>query len=321
MANLRARGAGDLTGVSDWAKLEPGPNGQEGWFLTHVDGHCAFLLPDNRCAIHAAWGAEAKPGFCREFPYRRLRDPNGDVLVIRPECAGFHATFADGEPLSAQTDGAAALPHARQTPTFAPKAVAILPGAGVGLDDWMRLEQALLARWQAHPTELEPEAAARDLAGMAAEAIGRSLPKGRHRLAAEAVREAMRIVANAAIAQESPATEDWQKTLVRQVQHLLGLPPNPRPLSPEAKNYLHAVLGQAILGKNVVANDGFVAMIGRFIFEVQLVRGAPGPAAEPVTAADASAVLVPWLRFADNPMVISMLRRATPALIELAGPP
>ena len=320
MTDLRARGAEELAGTADWARLEPGPNGEDGWFLAHVDGHCAFLLPDNRCAIHAAWGAEAKPGFCREFPYRRLRDPNGDVLVIRPECAGFHATFEAGELVSSQTEEAARLPQARPTPTFAPKAVAILPGAGVGLDDWMRLEQALLAGWHAQAPELEPEDAARELARIAAEAIGRRVPQGRHGLAADAVREAMRMVTNAAIAQESAATEDWQKKLVRRVKHTLDLPPSSRPLSLEARRYLHAVLGQALLGKNVVANDGFVAMIGRFIFEVHLIRGSPGPAAEPVTAAEASEALVPWLRFADNPMVISMLRRATPALLELAGP-
>lgn len=319
MADLRARGAESLAGRADWAKREPGPGGEEGWFLTHVDGHCVFLQPDNLCGIHAAWGAEAKPGFCREFPYRRLRDPNGEVLVIRPECAGFHATFADGDLLSAQTEHAADLPQARQTPIFAPKGVAVLPGAGLVLDDWMRLERALLVRWQAQAPELEPEDAARDLARMAAEAIGRAVPAGRHALAGEAVREAMRMVAKAAVAQESESTEDWQKSLVRQVQTTLNRPTASRPVSPEARRYLHAVLGQAILGKNVMANDGFVAMIGRFVFEVQLIRSAPGPADQPVTPAEASEVLVPWLRFADNPTVLSMLRRATPALLELAG--
>ncbi len=315
--DLRARGANALAGRDDWAALEPGPGGEMGWFLRHVDGACVFLLPDNRCAVHAAWGGEAKPGFCREFPYRRLRDPNGEVLVIRAECAGFHASQVDGEPLADQAQLAAQIPHLGEIPTFAPNAVAVLPGVGLGLADWMTLEGAILQAWQATSPTAEPEETARSLAALAVRSMGRSLPPGRPGLAAEAVREAMRMVAGAAIAQETAETEAWQKGLVREVIALLAPGPQ-RELAHDARRYLHTLLGQAILGKHLVASGSFVAMLGRFLFEVDLVRRRAGVG--PINAAEASDVLVPWLRFADNPMVLGMLRRATPALLELTSP-
>lgn len=316
VADLEARGAGALAD-GPWVRREPGPDGVEGWFLRHVDGHCVFLLPDRRCAVHAAWGAEAKPGFCREFPYRRLKDPLGEILLIRPECAGFHAALADGVPLADQVDAAAALPALRSPPMFAPAQVAVLPGAGPGLDDWMALEAALLRRWEAQDPEGDPAENARALAAAAVDAVGRTLLPGRRELAAEAVREALRMVAAAAVAQETAATEDWQRGLVRAVQRVLVASDAPRALAPEARRYLHTLLGQAVLGKHVASSGSFVAAMGRFVFEVELVRAAPGSG--PCTSAEASAVLVPFLRFADNPMVLAMLRRATPALVELAG--
>ncbi len=318
----------ELSGPADWVVPEAGPGGETGLFLRHVDGHCVFLLPDNRCAVHARWGGEAKPGFCQEFPYRRLRDPNGEVLVIRAECGGLHASHVDGDPLAAQTALASALPTLRPTPEFRPEAVAILPGVGASLADWMALERSLLACWEAVDADAaEPEDTARALARAAVQAVGRSLPPGRTALAADAVREAMRMVANAAIAQETPATEAWQRTLVRQTNLLFDRKiarsaegsDGARRLSEATKRYLHTLLGQAILGKHLVAAGGFVAMLGRFVFECDLVRSSAGSGQ--VTPAEASAVLVPWLRFADNPMVLGMLRRATPALLELAAPP
>ena len=101
VAALTSAGAATLAGCEDWVVREPGPGGEVGWFLRHRDGACVFLLPDNRCVIHAELGAEAKPGFCQEFPFRRLRDPNGEILMIRASCAGFHASSVTGEPLKA----------------------------------------------------------------------------------------------------------------------------------------------------------------------------------------------------------------------------
>lgn len=327
IAALAAAGASELVEPSGgrtaspdaWAVREPGPGGEEGWFLRHRDGACVFLLADNRCAVHARFGAEAKPGFCREFPFRRIADPNGEVLVIRAECAGFHASSVNGEPLADQIVAAARTPRLGPVPVFAPDAVAIVPGAGVDLANWMRLEGALLRRLeQVDATHREPEETARELASVAAGAIGRSLPGGRHDLAAAAVREAMRMVVNAAITQESEQTEEWQRPLVRDVRKILDADGPRRPLTGAARRYLHVLLGQALLGKQIMAVGSLAGLLGRFVFEVELVRRAPGEG--PVDSGAASAVLVPWLRFAENPMVSGVLRRAAPALVELVSP-
>lgn len=326
IAALAAAGASELvgrgapfTGTDAWAVREPGPGGEEGWFLRHRDGACVFLMADNRCAVHARFGAEAKPGFCREFPFRRIADPNGEVLVIRAECAGFHASSVSGELLADQVVAAASIPRLGPVPVFAPDAVAIVPGAGVDLANWMRLEGALLRRLeQVDGAQQEPEETARELASVAVGAIGRSLHRGRHELAAAAVREAMRMVVNAAITQESEQTEDWQRPLVRDVRKILDADGPRRPLTVDARRYLHVLLGQALLGKQIMAVGSLAALLGRFVFEVELVRRAPGEG--PVDSGAASAVLVPWLRFAENPMVSAVLRRAAPALVELVSP-
>lgn len=54
--------------------VEPVVDGQ----LRQVDGRCVFLLGDQRCAIHAAFGGDAKPLVCRQFPFVRI-DADGEV--------------------------------------------------------------------------------------------------------------------------------------------------------------------------------------------------------------------------------------------------
>lgn len=314
---LRAAGAAELAGQEDWVGLEAGPSGEPGWFLRHRDGACVFLGPDNRCAIHAAWGGAAKPGFCQEFPFRRVMDPAGEVLVIRPECAGLHRSSVDGAPLADQLEVVAALPRLGPAPLFAPDAVAVLPGAGVGLDDWMRVEAALLRRWEGvDGAAQDPEETARGLFAAAVAAIGRPVPTGRAALALSAVRAAMGMVVDAALAQES--TEAWQRPLVRDVQRVVAADGPRRPLSDDARRYLHLLLGQALIGKRVASVGSLGALLGLVVFEADLVRCAAGDG--PVSSAEASAVMVPWTRFTENPLVTAVLRRAAPALVELASP-
>ncbi len=58
-----------------------------GWQLRHrPDGGCVFLDADNRCRIHARFGAEAKPFACRLYPFVLV--PHGKVwqLGMRYSC-------------------------------------------------------------------------------------------------------------------------------------------------------------------------------------------------------------------------------------------
>ncbi|HEY2911041.1 MAG TPA: YkgJ family cysteine cluster protein [Gemmataceae bacterium] len=67
--------------------------------LNHrADGACVFLGPDNRCRIHAKFGAAAKPLACRIYPF--LLVPAGDHwrLGLRYACPSSAANF--GQPLA-----------------------------------------------------------------------------------------------------------------------------------------------------------------------------------------------------------------------------
>ncbi len=57
--------------------------------IATVEGRCVFLLPDERCGLHAAFGAEAKPNFCRLYPLQALPTVDGIKLYDRGECASF----------------------------------------------------------------------------------------------------------------------------------------------------------------------------------------------------------------------------------------
>src|SRR6188768_3764626 len=88
-----------------WYERRPAPDGTTALFLTHRDGHCVFLRDDALCAVHALWGAEAKPAFCREYPFHVVEDPEGIVVIARSDCGGFHESFVDGEPVADQVEG------------------------------------------------------------------------------------------------------------------------------------------------------------------------------------------------------------------------
>ncbi len=67
--------------------------------LRQRDGRCAFLLPDQRCAIHARFGADAKPVVCRKFPFVRI-DADGELREgVDPASHAWATTRDDGPPL------------------------------------------------------------------------------------------------------------------------------------------------------------------------------------------------------------------------------
>jgi Fe-S-cluster containining protein len=69
-------------------------------FLRTVDDHCIFLRPDERCGLHAAFGADAKPGLCRLFPYVALPTLLGIKIFDGGECASFATSARCGTPLT-----------------------------------------------------------------------------------------------------------------------------------------------------------------------------------------------------------------------------
>jgi Fe-S-cluster containining protein len=82
----------------------PGGSGDKSYTLCRQKGgSCVFLEANNRCAIHADYGAEAKPDDCRLFPWMFTATPKGVAVSIQMECRGF-TEARSGKLLSEQED-------------------------------------------------------------------------------------------------------------------------------------------------------------------------------------------------------------------------
>jgi len=69
------------------------------WALNkRADGACVFLDSDNRCAIHARYGEDAKPLACRMFPFSVRRVSGGWQRSFRYDCPS--ALRNQGEPVA-----------------------------------------------------------------------------------------------------------------------------------------------------------------------------------------------------------------------------
>lgn len=88
----------DLKGVPLFEK--------DGVTLAHRAGACVFLGPDNRCRIHAKYGAAAKPLACRVYPLVLV--PTGDQWRVGLRYSCPSAAKNDGRPMTAHAKDAAA---------------------------------------------------------------------------------------------------------------------------------------------------------------------------------------------------------------------
>lgn len=75
----------------------PGP----AFCVTLVNGRCAFLDKEDRCSIHTAGGAAAKPFGCSLFPAIFIDDGESIRVSVEVECACVLASVGreDGEPI------------------------------------------------------------------------------------------------------------------------------------------------------------------------------------------------------------------------------
>ena len=57
-------------------------------YMLHVapDGGCHFLLPDQRCRVHAEHGEDKKPAGCRRFPVTLVATPAGGRVATEHRC-------------------------------------------------------------------------------------------------------------------------------------------------------------------------------------------------------------------------------------------
>lgn len=304
-----------------WYEARETPAGTQ-YFLAKVDGACIFLKEDNLCAVHGLFGAEAKPSFCREFPFHFVQDPKGLVAIARGDCAGFHASSLDGEPLEQQIAAQFAIPRMRPVPRFNPAQVDVVPGLAVSLGDWMNIEAELLGRLPA--VQGGPEALVADLRGWIwertdVEAI--SPRPERYRLAARAMVHTLLLVLDRVAAEPgAPAAEqrftvELIALLRRASERLDGPLP---PLDGDAARHLNLLLRTHLLSKAFQPFGGVGFGLGLFLFNALIGRVAAEPNARGViTAAAHSAVYTKLVRLTLNHTIQQVLLKARPALLDL----
>lgn len=318
---LRARdvGAHWAPAAAPWVEARPIAEGVNGYFFTHRDGHCVFLRDDDKCAIHALWGAEAKPGFCREFPFHVVEEPRGTTVIARPSCSNLHHALRDGAPIADQVDGVLALPRVGPHRRFAPGAVPILPDAAVSLDDYTLLEDDALATIT---DDAGPGVAVARIRAQLASRLRRKWPEPDPRRAAAAAAEVTtrvhRLLAQAAA--HPPSGEDPHRVafvaeaaaFTADAARAIG---RDRPLDADTLPYTAYLLRAWLLSKRFQPLGGLAQGLGAWWLGVRVAAAATG--ADPVSRDALGPAIVHWTKISDHPAVVGALRMAAPALWEM----
>ncbi len=307
--------------AAGWLETRRAPDGRAFHFLAHRDGACVFLRDDGLCAVHALLGPQAKPGFCREFPYHLVEEPRGVVAIVRPDCGGFHRSFRDGDAVGPELDEVAALPRVEPRRRFAPERVPVLPGAEIDLNTWLGWEDAVVAALEAAP-ELGPGPAValvRDAlygrAGTQAPPVG----EGRATMAAQAVLLGLEQVMKAVLAQ--PGGPPERVAFARDAAERLGrarasVSVPVRDTTAELDAYVHLLLRSHLVAKQWAAWGSVADGVGHFLLGVVVaIAQAPGPG--PVDPEGFQDAYRHWLRFSHNQLITAVLRKARPALLDL----
>jgi hypothetical protein len=300
-----------------WLDVRETRDGKALYFLRQVDGHCVFLLPDRRCAVHSLFGAAAKPGFCREFPFHFVRDPQGISAIVRAECGGFHRSSADG-PEVTQDELQAALDLERVVPrrTFAPEQVKVF-GRKIPLDHWLEIEQEALARLEEVPS-VSPGAALVVLRSVLAEGVNAPLPLPDPRLATDAANGLLDTVQQ--VLRQVLASPGGPPDRVAFVQDTVGWLEAYRdliavpfaPLDPELRRYLHLLLRSALVARTWQPLGAVDVGLGAFALGVVVGVACGGTTVETFDHAYRD-----WSKLAANALIGMVLARAPQPLSDL----
>lgn len=284
----------------------------DGAYLRQRDGACVFLEADRRCAVHRLLGEQAKPAFCREFPYHLIDDPQGTVAVVRATCAGFWRSYRDGEAASADTLAAvAALPTTAPRARFAPDAVPVAPGLTVDLPTWMAWEDVALRA--ANPDDDPRAAVARVRGGWPGD---RPTPRPpQYDAAFDALTFALARVLDAVLAQ--PGGAPHQVAFVEACADQLALARQhpPAALDADARAWLDLLLRSALLAKSWAAWGGVAEGLGVWLLGVEVARRRPTDA--PLSAEDLAPAIARWDRFVAIGVIGHWLRKARVAAVDL----
>lgn len=300
-----------------WHELREGPDGRSLAWLTRHNGGCIFLDVHQRCAIHAALGEDAKPAFCREFPFHLVREHSGFTAVVRPTCAGLQDSRIDGEPIDDRAQALPGLPRAYPVTHFEPDQVVILPGLGLDLAGWTNAEPAILRLLEA--PEEDPRQTVAQLRDALARATGRALPVPDDARYQQAVAVTLELLLAALRTIVSPPSDDPRDALPGQAIRWIerAQDSEPAPLDPAAQSYLNLVLRSLIFGRAFHRMGGLPRATGLLLLEQHLGRCAATRSGDRIHAAELAAVLVPWWNLAGHGAVAQALRLAAPALEDI----
>jgi len=302
-----------------WYQLREVPGTQPTHFFTSVDGHCIFLRDDGLCAIHAKYGEEKKPGFCREFPYHIVEENQGPVGVIRAECEGWHLSFLDGPAINDMLEEIRTLPRVVPHRNFKGSTVLLFPRSAISLEHWEHFEAEFLRCLEERPRGIEGDL--HELRHIVCTLARLDLPKPQQSAYLTLIGELLTPLARTLeavlalphgdphqVAFTRASLDRIQTTLAHLETHTL---PNPKPNEPE---YFNQVLQNWLLGKRFLEVGPVSAGLGSFALGTVVARccAAPSPDLEALATHYAG-----WLRFTGIPVVQRTLYSSLPALHQL----
>ncbi len=324
VADLKTRGISTQWPIASegWVETRQTQNGPA-YFLKHRDGACVFLEADNKCAVHRLYGEEAKPGFCRTFPFDRVRVLNQETFTIRPECSGYGLTFDTGTPMVQRAD--ALLEEDVPTPRYwSPDTVALGLGVGVDLKTWVDAEKALLqrlrqARVEGHPICVVRDAMMSALPDSVTEHWQRAVlraPPSR-----EIVLQVFRGLFQALNERSFDGPDEARTHFLRQMRDRLdGLQrpgTEPQALSQNTREFSWLLVEDALLSKRLFSYGSLLAGLGATVLAFAATStGHAEPA--PIPAERFHRRLAEWTRFTAHPTILGMLRSNHRVLESLA---
>ncbi len=307
VANLEEK---DIAG--SWAPAADGwvRETEQGHFLEHRDGSCVFLGDDGLCAIHVLHGPEAKPAFCRTFPFTVVDQPTGRSHAVRDDCGGAWRSMDGGTPVA---EHIAALPVDAPTLSFGHDPVLVLPGVGVSPEDWQALEDALVDQVRG---DRDPRQNVADLVTTLHRSLRREPLEPSPQRGVAALQSLVDGFAQAIGGPESGSGA--AQRLVRQVQDGLARATaqlsDPPDLEEDARRYLAQVLVQQLRGKSFSTQGGVCWGLGASLLGTELARAQ----ARDGSLSAIAPFHVRWSRFCRNNAARSLLHQARDVLWELA---
>lgn len=302
-----------------WREVGPHPTlpGDTATFLAGTADGCVFLDGRRGCEVHRVHGLEAKPGFCRAFPFAWAARDGQVMVTVRPECVGAGATSVGGTPLE---DRLLQLGSGWMVPRAEPaEPVPLLPGVGVSRSDWYRMEDAVVRAVDASCGG--PGAWVATIRDLVFRAMGKDgfVPDARRHAAgmAEVVSRIGLVLQDArALPPPEPGHQPRYLLLaeVLATATTAAQQPDP-PLEGDVRTFLAGRLVQAIRSRHVLTTGSLFAGLGRFLLETTLaVRFAGGADCGAVGRAVAGVATVlehPALRRTARPFLVDLALHAT----------